>query len=482
MLATTPSQRTDDAIVADLIARARVAQAAFEDGATQERYDLAATAAAWALMEPSRNEALAQMAVETTGLGNVADKITKNHRKTLGLLRDMAGVATCGIIERDEASGLTTIARPRGVVGAVVPSTNPVATPVNNVVNALKTGNAIVLSPSPKGVAVCERLLAHIHHELEKLGGVTARVAHDLVQMVPAPVTKAKAQALMEGADWLVVTGSGNNVKRAMESGTPASAVGAGNVTVIVDETADLADAAAKIVASKTFDNSTSCSSENNLVVVDAVREAFLAELAKAGAHLARGRDGARVKEALFGAGQLNRHMLAQDIGTVADVAGIELPEGTRMVLVEGEGVGPDHPESGEKLSLVATLYRAADFDAAARLAGEILAHVGAGHSVGIHTTDPDRPERLGLTLPTCRVIVNQAHCFATGGAFDNAMPFSLSMGCGSWGGNTLDGNFNFRQLMNLTRVVRTTAPREPSLDDVFGAYWERVGRGSGAR
>ena len=476
-LHTADTAESDETAVAALIARARAAQARFEDGATQARYDMAAAAAAWALMEPQRNRALAAMAVETTGLGSVADKITKNHRKTLGLLRDMAGVATCGVTHRDAASGITTIARPRGVVGAVVPSTNPVATPANNVVNALKTGNAIILSPSPKGAAVCERLVGHIHEELERLGGVTGAVARDLVAMLPAPVTKAKAQALMEGADWLVVTGSQNNVKRAMQSGTPATAVGAGNVSVIVDETADLADAAAKIVASKTFDNSTSCSSENNLIVVDAVRDAFLAELAEAGGHLLSGDEGTRMKKALFGAGQLNREMLAQHIDVVARVAGVDLAEGTRFVLVEGDGIGPDHPESGEKLSLVATLYIARDFDDAAAIANRIFAHVGAGHSLGIHTTDPDRPERLGLTLPTCRVIVNQAHCFATGGAFDNAMPFSLSMGCGSWGGNTIDGNFNFRQLMNVTKVVRTIPARQPSLEDVFGAYWERTGQ-----
>ena len=475
---TVPSDASDDDAVVDaIIARARDAQRRFEADATQERYDRAAVAAAWALMEPDRNRALAEMAVRTTGLGNVEDKVVKNHRKTLGLLRDMKGVPTCGIVEHDAATGITTIARPRGVVGAVVPSTNPVATPVNNVVNALKTGNAIILSPSPKGAEVCERLLGHIHAEFDKLGGLIAEIGRDLVQMVPAPVTKAKAQRLMERADWLVVTGSQNNVRRAMTSGTPASAVGAGNVTTIVDETADLADAAAKITASKTFDNATSCSSENNIVVVEAVREAFLDALDRAGGVLLRGGDGAQLKEALFGGGHLNRHMLAKDLDEVAQVADLSLPEHARFLVIEGDGIGPDHPESGEKLSLVATLYVVRDFDHAAEIAGRLLDHVGAGHSVGVHTTEADRPERLGLTLPTCRVIVNQAHCFATGGAFDNGMPFSLSMGCGSWGGNAIDDNVNFRHLMNLTKVVRTIPAREPSLDDIFADHWATAGR-----
>lgn len=464
----------DELVVDDLIARARKAQQAFEKNATQERYDQAALAAAWALMEPSRNEELATMAVQTTGLGNIKDKIVKNHRKTLGVLRDIRGSKTCGIISDDPETGITEIARPIGVIGAVVPSTNPVATPTNNVVNALKCGNAVILSPSPKGVQVCEKLLGYMYDEFDKIG-----LDHDLVQMVPAPVSKAKAQRLMEAADLLVVTGSQNNVHRAYSSGTPAIGVGAGNVSVIVDETADLEAAADKIVRSKTFDNSTSCSSENALIVVDSVYDRFIDVLGEAGGHLVSGDDGDRLRDTLFAGGHLNRQMLAQDVDRVLSVAGLELDgaEGIRFVALEGRGIGPGFPESGEKLSLVSTVYRAKDFSDAQRIATELMAHIGAGHSVGIHTTDGERPEKLGREMPTCRVIVNQAHCFATGGSFDNGLPFSLSMGCGSWGGNTIDGNFNHRHLMNITKVVRTIPSNEPTLDEIFGGYWEHAGK-----
>ncbi|MEP3629200.1 MAG: aldehyde dehydrogenase family protein [Hyphomicrobiales bacterium] len=465
---------SDAAIVDALVSRARVAQAAFEAGATQERYDTAAFAAAWALMEPSRNEELATMAVETTGLGNVKDKITKNHRKTLGVLRDMKHSKTCGIISSDTATGITEIARAKGVIGAVVPSTNPVATPTNNVVNALKCGNAVILSPSPKGVEVCAKLISYIHAEFDKIG-----VDHDLVQMVPAPVSKAKAQRLMEAADLLVVTGSQNNVKRAYSSGTPAIGVGAGNVSVIVDETADLKEAAQKITASKTFDNSTSCSSENAIIVLKSVRDAFLAELEQAGGRLLTGTDGDRLKNALFGSGHLNREMLAQDIDKVMSVAHLELEasDTIKFLLIEGAGIGANAPESGEKLSLVTALYVADDFDDAKAIAGRLLDHIGAGHSVGLHSRDDQRALDLAQELPTCRVIVNQAHCFATGGSFDNGMPFSLSMGCGSWGGNSIDENFNHKHLMNIAKVVRTIPINEPSLDDMFGDYWQKAGQ-----
>lgn len=464
----------DAALVAAVMERARVAQRSFEANGSQAAYDRAALAAGWALMQPERNAELAAMAVENTGLGNVADKITKNHRKTLGLLRDIKDAPTYGITRDDPATGITEIARPKGVIGAVVPSTNPVATPTNNAINALKCGNAIVLSPSPKGNAVCEKLIGYIHAEFAKVG-----VDPDLVQMVPAPSSKAKTQALMESCDLLVVTGSQDNVRRAYSSGTPALGVGAGNVTVIVDESADLTAAATKITASKTFDNATSCSSENALVVVSAVKAEFLAALHAAGGRLLGAADAQKLKTALFGGGGLNRHMIARDLTHMLAVAGVELaePDTARFVLIEGDGIGADYPESGEKLSLVTTLYTATDFADAKRITATVLAHQGAGHSVGLHSADDARARDLGLTLPTCRVIVNQPHCFATGGAFDNGMPFSLSMGCGSWGGNSIDDNLHWRHFLNTTRIVRPIPPREPSLEEVFGAYWQVAGQ-----
>jgi sulfoacetaldehyde dehydrogenase len=457
-----------------MVHRARVAQAAFEKDANQERYDRASLAAAWALMEPSRNEELAKMAVEQTGLGNVKDKITKNHRKTLGLLRDIKHAKTCGIISDDRKTGITQIARPIGVLGAVVPSTNPVATPTNNVVNALKCGNAIILSPSPKGAGVCEKLVGYIHDEFDKNG-----IDRDLVQMVPVPVTKAKAQRLMETVDLIVVTGSQNNVQRAYSSGKPAIGVGVGNVTVIVDETADINDAAAKITASKTFDNATSCSSENVLVVVDAVYDSLMAALDQVGGRLLLGAEAEKLSEALFGSGHLNRHMLAKDIDEVISAAGVNVPnpDEAKFLMTEGRGIGPQYPESGEKLSLVATVYRAKDFSHAQEISARVLAHQGAGHSIGLHTAMDERAVELGLVMPTCRVVVNQAHCFATGGSFDNGMPFSLSMGCGSWGGNSIDDNFNHKHLMNITKVIRTIPVNEPLLKDIFSEYWQRAGK-----
>lgn len=463
----------DEAAQAEAImARARVAQKAYEAGADQARYDRAAQAAAWAIMEPSRNRALAELAVQTTGLGNVRDKITKNHRKTLGLMRDIKSVKTHGIVSDDPATGITEIARPVGVVGAVVPSTNPAATPANNIINALKCGNAVVVAPSPKGVASCELLLKYIHAEFDKTG-----LDHDLVQMIPAPGSKVKTQAIMELSDRVICTGSQNNVQRAQTCGTPAVAVGAGNVTVIVDETADLQAAAQKITASKTFDNATSCSSENSMIVVNEIYDEFVAALAAEGGALVHDED--TIVSRLWPDGHLNRSVIAQDADKMIAALGMtgQVPADTKFLAVETKGIGPDHPLSGEKLSRVAALYRAKDYADAKAIAERILTFQGAGHSIGIHTADDSRAVALGASLPTCRVIVNQAHTFATGGSFTNGMPFSLSMGCGSWGGNAIDDNLHWKHFLQTTKIIREIAPNEPSVDDIFAGYWADAGK-----
>lgn len=466
---------SNDLEMVDLVMeKARIAQRRFTENGSQEIYDRAAQAVGWAIMEPSRNRRLAEMAVETTGLGNVNDKITKNHRKTLGLMRDIKSQKTYGVISDDPTTGITEIARPMGVVGAVVPSTNPAATPANNIINAVKCGNAIVLSPSPKGVPSCETLLSYIYDEFDKIG-----VDRDLVQMIPAPGSKAKTQRMLEMADLLVVTGSQDNVRRAYTSGTPAVAVGAGNVITIVDETADLAEAAAKIKASKCFDNATSCSSENAAVVVDEVYDDFVVELAKVGGALISADHEAGIVAKLWPDGHLNRSVIAQDADKM--VAALELgeqvPADTAFLAVETSGIGKDHPLSGEKLSRVLALYRARDYIEATQIASRVLSYQGAGHSIGIHTKDQRRPEELGHYMPTSRVIVNQPHTFATGGSFTNGMPFSLSMGCGSWGGNSIDTNVHWVHFMQTTKVVREIPANEPSLEEIYGDYWAEVGQ-----
>jgi sulfoacetaldehyde dehydrogenase len=455
------------AIVAALVKNARAAQKIY-GRSTQTQLDETVTAAGWAIMNPAHNQALAELAVKDTGLGVVADKIVKNHRKTLGLLRDLQGAKSTGVIAEIPEKGLTEIAHPVGVVAAAVPSTNPAATPANNIINALKCGNAVIVAPSPKGHSTCALLLQYVHAELKRAGAPDG-----LVQMLPAPVTRELTNELMKQADLVVVTGSQNNVRAGYSSGTPALGVGTGNVAVIVDDSADCADAAKKIMASKIFDNATSCSSENSVIVHDKVYDRMIAALAKEGGALLTSDEKATLQKGMFPGGKLSPAVTAQSVKTICGVAGLARAglADAKCLMVEESGAGRDHPYSGEKLSPVLAVYRARDFDHACDILSAIYAYQGNGHSCGIYTEDEAHIRHLAHEMTVARVIVKQAHTFATGGGFDNGLPFSLSMGCGTWGGNSFSDNLNYKHFMNITRIVRTIPPREPSPDDIFGPY-----------
>ena len=282
----------------------------------------------------------------------------------------------------------------------------------------------------------------------------------------------------MEAVDLVVVTGSQNNVRRAYSSGTVAIGVGAGNVPVIIDASADLEDAAAKICASKIFDNSTSCSSENSLVIVDDIYEDAIAALQRAGGYRASGEEKARIVDTLWVDGHLNRHVIAKDADVFAGIAGLpEQAKASKFFIVEHESIGKDEPLSDEKLSLVLTVYHARDFSDAKDKVRRILDVKGIGHSCGIHTKDMDHARELAQDLKVVRVLVNQAHTFGNGGSFDNGLNFTLSMGCGTWAGNSISENLNYRNFINITHLVTTIPEDKPSEQDLFGTYWSKFGK-----
>ena len=460
--------------IADLVQKARAAQKIVNDY-DQTRVDELVTAAGWAIMEPERNRELANLAVADTGVGNVEDKIRKNYRKTLGLLRDLQSAKSVGVIAEHPAIGIVEIARPVGVVCAITPSTNPGATPANKIINALKGRNAVIVAPSPKGLGTAQRLIDFIHKEFDRIGA-----PRDLVQVLPAPINKQATADLMRLCDLVVVTGSQANVHAAYTCGTPAFGVGAGNVAGIVDETANVEMAADRIVRSKTFDKSTSCSSENSLVVVATVREQLLAALQARGAYLLSADQAAHLQQYMWPQGKLSADVIGKSAQVIAELAGFAdlAARQPKILLVDQDAhdVGVDHPYSGEKLSPVLTLYTVPDFESAVQMVERIYAWQGAGHSVGLHTSQHDRALMLGLRLPVSRVIVEQAHCIATGGSFDNGLPFSLSMGCGTWGGNNFSENMNYRHYINITRVSRPIPEKVPSEREIFGAYFDKYG------
>ena len=457
-------------LIEQLVSDARDAQEIINHY-SQEQVDELILAVAWEVIQPENNQELSEMAVSQTGLGNVEDKKRKNRRKTIGLLRDLKDVKTVGIIDENVQTGIIEIARPVGVIGAIVPSTNPIATPLNKVINALKCRNAIILAPSPKGAKVCSRVVELIQIALVRIGA-----PKNIVQSLPEPISKEDTNELSNLVDLIVATGSQNNIQRALQSGTPTLGVGVGNVPSIIDESANLNEASHKIMTSKTFDNATSCSSENSIIVHEKVYDSMISRLLEEGGSLLNGDEKLKLQGTMWNdRGVINRDVIAKRAAEIAKLSGLSGKHlDSKFLMVEEQYIGASYPFSMEKLSPVLTVYKAKDFDHAVNIAKDILNNQGKGHSCSIHSQNEDNIFKLGQELPVCRIIVNQAHCFATGGNFDNGLPFSLSMGCGTWGNNVTDENLNYKHYLNTTKIVKTIKNNEPSEKDIFSSYWKK--------
>lgn len=469
------SDRTDDGArteIQDFVSRARAAAAAIEHY-TQEQVDDLVTAVGWAVVRKDHAEELAKLAVDEGGFGNYADKVTKIGKRVTGVLADMANVRTVGVVEENPAAGLVKIAKPVGVVAALIPTTGPDATPPLKTLFALKGRNAIICAPHPRTRHSTEKVVAYMRAACEQVGAPA-----DLVQVLAAP-SLAKTQELMRQADLVVATGGVGMVKAAYSSGTPAYGVGVGNSVHVIDETADLADATTCVVDAKTFDYATSCLADNSVVVHASVYDDVVARLTAAGGHLCDAAQTAALRTAMWPTGGEipSIDVVAKSARHIAGLAGFEVADDCRMLLVEESGAGPDHPFSGEKLSVVLALYRyEGDIDAAADIVNAITDYQGLGHTCGIHTASEDNVRRLALRTRTARVLVNQNLNEGAGSA-RNGLPFTLSLSCGTWGGNITTENVNARHFVNLTWVSRPIQPKPIDQDALFGRHWQRHGR-----
>jgi len=474
---TEQMERTVQEEIAALVAKGRKAMEEIADYDQQQTNTLV-QAAAWAIYKLEHAEALAALSIQDTGLGKYEDKVAKNQRKTFGTLRDLLdpSAKSVGVIHVDEAKGIIEIAKPVGVVGAICPSTNPGATPANKAMMALKGRNAVILAPSPKGLSTCEKYLEYLHAEFEKIGAPL-----DLVQMIPGPVSKEKTGELMKQVDFIALTGSAKNIQMAQTSGTPNVCVSAGNVVTVVDSTADLQDAAHKIMLSKTFDNATSCSSDNAVVIEAAVYDEMVAALVAEGGYLCNAAEKEQMKNAMWDpeTGKRKGSTTAKAAIVMAQQAGLtsEAALNAKFFMVEETGYGKGYPFSDEKLSLVLTVYKAKDFAEALEITKGILAFKGRGHSCGLHTTNEDHILEIGKKMDVCRLMINQAQCFGNGGSFDNGMNFTLSMGGGTWSGNNIKENLNYKYFFQVTKVAKPIPPVVPTEEELFGSYWEVYGK-----
>lgn len=478
MSQTTVEQDTNnkqDAVqreVSAVMARARSAQAMIADY-TQEQVDDLCAAVAWAVARPERAQALARLAVDEGGFGNYDDKVTKINRRVLGVLADMRTVRTVGVVEEDPERGLVKIAKPVGVVAAIVPTTGPDATPPVKALLALKGRNAIVVAPHPRTKETTAAVVEYMRSACTQVGAPA-----DLVQMLAQP-SIAKTQELMRQADLVVATGGAAMVKAAYSSGTPAYGVGVGNAVHVVDETADLDDAAVAIAGAKTFDFATSCLADNAVVAEASIYDGLVDRLVAAGGFLCSTAEKALLQQSMWpdGGHIPTPDVIAKSAATIAELAGFTIPADRTFLVVEEDGVGEEHPFSGEKLSVVLALYRYdGGIERAVDLVNAITGYQGLGHTCGIHTSRDDHVDALALGTKTGRVLVNQ-NLNEGAGSPRNGLPFTLSLSCGTWGGNITTENVNARHFVNLTWVSRPITPHPVSQEELFAAHWRRHGR-----
>ena len=405
----------------------------------------------WSIYNTKNARKLAELSVADTGIGNVNDKIIKNKKKTLGLLNDLSGIKSTGITQIDDTKGLIEYTKPIGLIGAITPSTNPAATPANHIINAIKGKNAIIICPSPSGYRVSKLLEKYFKKVLKKF-----KLPEALIQIVDPPIKPDKITEIAKNVDLLMVTGNQSNVRKGYSSGTPCLGVGKGNVPVIIDDTANLNQAVEKIIKSKLFDNSTSCSSENSVIVFDSIYNKFLSRAQRLGGLLIPKKSINNFRDKVFTGGNLNTEIVGKDFKSLQKLFKIKnISNKKKFFLVELTKAGKSEPLSGEKLSLILSLYKVKNLNDAINLSKKILNYQGLGHSAGIHTNKIENAKKISSSLDVARVLVNQSHTFGNGGGIDNYLPYSLSMGCGSWGGNSTYENISFKHYVNKTILVQ---------------------------
>ena len=440
-------EQDSKAYIGEYIERARKAQQEFEK-MSQEEVDKAVQIVGRVVYENA--EYLAEIAVEETGMGCVEDKIAKNKQKAGIVWNNLRGKKSRGILETDETTGITTVAKPVGVVAAITPCTNPIVTPMSNSMFALKCGNAIIITPHHKSVRCSTKTVEMINAELAAQG-----YPENLIQIL-GEHSRENTRNLISMADVVVATGGAGMVGAAYSSGRPALGVGAGNVQCIIDEGYDYKEAVPKIIKGRSYDYGIICSAEQSVIAPEADFDNVIEEFRKDGAYIVdTPEDLEKIRGALFEDGKTNRHSVGQSCQKVAELAGIEIPEDTKVIVAVAEGTGLTDSLGGEKMAPVISAYRYKDLDDAIRIAAENLEKDGKGHSVSFHTNSEDHIAKVAESLCVSRFVINQCSANSAGGSYFNGLNPTNTLGCGSWGHNSISENLNYTHLMNVSRVAR---------------------------
>lgn len=396
---------------------------------------------------------LAKLAVAETGMGIVEDKVIKNHYAAEYIYNAYKDTKTCGVIEEDEAYGIQKIAEPIGVIAAVIPTTNPTSTAIFKCLLALKTRNAIIISPHPKAknstIAAAKLILE---------AAVEAGAPDGIIDWIDVPSLEL-TNTVMKEADIILATGGPGMVKAAYSSGKPALGVGAGNTPAIIDESADILLAVNSIIHSKTFDNGMICASEQSVIVLDSIYDSVKKEFAARGCYFLNEEETEKVRKAIIINGALNAKIVGQSAHTIASLAGVEVPVGTKILIGEVESVELSEEFAHEKLSPVLAMYRAATFEDAVKKAEHLVADGGYGHTSSVYLNEISERDKLSLfasRMKTCRILLNTPSSHGgIGDLYNFKLAPSLTLGCGSWGGNSVSENVGVNHLLNIKTVAK---------------------------
>ena len=472
--ATAPSQpaRAPRTVTAEekaaaqaLLTRARAAMAAI-DHYDQATVDRLCRAVAWATANEQTFGRLTRMSVDESGLGS-AEGVPARRWKILGILRDALRTPSVGIIEEIPEKGIVKYAKPAGVIAGVLPVTNPLVTMVNMAINAIKCRDAVIFSPHPLSRKTALEIARILRAALGKQGA-----PEDLILCLEKPSIPL-AQELMAICDLTIATGGTAMVKAAYSSGKPAYGVGAGNATVVVDETADILEAAHNTRISKTQNHGSGCSSDGNLLVEASVYDRFLEALQAEGGYLASADEKRKLEAVMWDQdGHRRIETVARAAGVIAAQAGVTLPDGKSFIIVKEDQIGRAHRFSGEKLSPVLAIFKYSGFDDALSMVSRIFEVGGKGHSVGIASFDEDHIHRLASMAPVSRIMVRQPNVRGNAGSFTNGMPQTASLGCGTWGGNITSENISVKHYMNTTWVSRPIPEDKPDEREILGEFY----------
>jgi sulfoacetaldehyde dehydrogenase len=449
----------------ELLARARRAMCLIE-GYDQAKVDRLCQAVTWAVANQETFTRLSHMSVDESGLGDREGRPNKRF-KIMGILRDALRQKSMGIIEEIPEKGIVKYAKPAGVVASLVPVTNASLTEAGNGIYALKCKDAIIFSPHPASQKTTNETVRIMRAALKNQGA-----PEDIFQCIEKPSIPL-AQELMSICDLTIATGGPAMVRAAYSSGKPAYGVGAGNATMVIDETADIEDAARNTRLSKTSDNGSGCSADGNLLVEASIYDSFLECLQKEGGYLVNDGEKGRLQSIMWDSeGRRTADTIARPAARIAELAGIAMPAGKKFLIVKEDTIGKEYLFSSEKLSPVLAIFKYSDFENALEMVRQIYEVGGKGHSCGIYSFDDDHIHRLALLAPVSRIMVRQPQSKANAGAFNNGMPMTSSMGCGIWGGNITNENVSLKHYMNVTWVSRPIAEDKPSEKELFGEFY----------